>query len=261
MASMSETPHPVDLDRIETLAKAAGERGAFAWVAVSDERIEQADDSALPVAKAFTPEETAFIAEANPATLLAMAAELREARARTGALEGALREIVALERKPFDFPADWKEQIEACDECQRYRSHPIQQGICDKHRRPLWDREKHDSQEQKALIYRAKGVAREALVSSPPREDPEAGRAAGVEEPSITEQLIRAGCVPGFALERLNDSWPDAASPTNPEGGELPRDPADVWLNMPKPCCGIAHGHARDCENNAANFEGGSNVG
>lgn len=77
----------------------------------------------------------------------------------------ALEEIIALERQEFAFPADWQDQINACPECKRYQGHPIQQGICDEHRRPLWDREKHDSHEQKALIYRAKDIAREALKS------------------------------------------------------------------------------------------------
>ena len=50
----------------------------------------------------------------------------------------ALREIADLEPRPFVMPADWEEQIAACVECQGWaKNHPIQQGICDVHRRPL----------------------------------------------------------------------------------------------------------------------------
>lgn len=75
----------------------------------------------------------------------------------------ALGQIAALQPVAFDFPTDWSEQISACSECERYRDHPVQRGICDAHRRPLWDREKHDSREEKRLGYRAKEIARSAL--------------------------------------------------------------------------------------------------
>jgi hypothetical protein len=97
-------------------------------------------------------------------------AALGAARAEATKAEGALRGIVALEPEPFDLPKDWREQIAACAECERYKRHPIQQGICNLHRRPLWDREKHEAFEEKRLGYRAKEIARAALRSSPSSE-------------------------------------------------------------------------------------------
>jgi hypothetical protein len=83
-------------------------------------------------------------------------------------LQRALEAIVALEERPFEgMPADWSEQIDGCEDCQRYAGHPIQQGICDTHRRPLWDREAHQSHEEKALGSRAKIIARAALGNQP----------------------------------------------------------------------------------------------
>ena len=78
-------------------------------------------------------------------------------------LTKALEEIKSLEPRPFAFPSDWKEQIAACPECDRYKDHPIQQGICDYHRRPLYANKKHDEHEQKCLGYRAQEIARNTL--------------------------------------------------------------------------------------------------
>jgi hypothetical protein len=84
-------------------------------------------------------------------------------------LRQALEEIRDLEPVPFDgFPADWNEQINACEECQRYKDHPIQRGICDRHRQPIWARERHESSEVKRTGYRAKSIARQAL--EPPHD-------------------------------------------------------------------------------------------
>lgn len=80
-------------------------------------------------------------------------------------LRAALELILKLECVPFVFPADWSEQIEACSECQRYKGHPIQQGICDQHRKPLYARADHDEHQQRTLIYRAKDIARDALTN------------------------------------------------------------------------------------------------
>lgn len=77
----------------------------------------------------------------------------------------ALKAIIDLEPAPFVMPADWAEQIATCSECQRYKDHPIQQGICDMHRRPLDQRERHNDHQQKTLIYRAQEIAHEALSS------------------------------------------------------------------------------------------------
>lgn len=93
--------------------------------------------------------------------------EFERLRAENEKLRAALGAIRDLEPRPFDLPADWQEQIRACAECRRWAGHPIQQGICDTHRRPLYQRERHDSDELKALGYRAKIIAREAIEGSP----------------------------------------------------------------------------------------------
>lgn len=85
-------------------------------------------------------------------------------KAEAKRLVEALEEIRDLKPEEYQFPADWSEQIEACEECQRYRDHPIQRGICDRHRRPIWDRESHESREEKRIGWRAKDVARQALL-------------------------------------------------------------------------------------------------
>jgi hypothetical protein len=76
----------------------------------------------------------------------------------------ALEEIAAIEPKPFEGGLD-AAAIRACEECKRYEGHPVQLGICDTHRRPIWEREKHDSHEEKALGYRAKSISRDALAA------------------------------------------------------------------------------------------------
>src|SRR5690606_24719459 len=80
-------------------------------------------------------------------------------------LVAALRAIVDMEPEPFDFPADWGQQVAACEECKRWKDHPIQQGICDTHRQPLWDRDAHVKSEQLRLHDRMRSVAREALAT------------------------------------------------------------------------------------------------
>jgi hypothetical protein len=76
----------------------------------------------------------------------------------------ALREIATLERRPFAFPADWSEQIAACSECQGWaKHHPIQQGICNTHRKPIYQRDAHEAFEEKAIGYRAMIIASDTL--------------------------------------------------------------------------------------------------
>ncbi len=75
----------------------------------------------------------------------------------------ALESIINLTEKLFEFPSDWQEQIDGCAECQRYKGHPIQQGICNEHRQPLYERDRHDEFERKAIGHRAKRIARDAL--------------------------------------------------------------------------------------------------
>lgn len=82
-------------------------------------------------------------------------------------LVGALGEIADIkERKKDLYPSDWREQIAACPECQRYKNHPIQQGICDTHRRPIYAQQDYDRHETEILGYRAKDIARAALISA-----------------------------------------------------------------------------------------------
>lgn len=88
--------------------------------------------------------------------------ELAEQRDR---LLAALKEIADISERPFDdFPADWSEQIKSCAECQKYASHPIQRGICNDHRQPLYRREKHDEYERSILGIRAKSIASAAIA-------------------------------------------------------------------------------------------------
>jgi len=81
-------------------------------------------------------------------------------------LREALEEIANLKPRPFEGePADWQEQIKACEDCQKYTGHPIQQGICDKHRQPIWARDEHERHERRMIGDRAKDIARTALNS------------------------------------------------------------------------------------------------
>lgn len=91
----------------------------------------------------------------------------------------ALERIRDLEPGPFEMPKDWSEQIAACPQCQRYKNHPIQQGICNDHRQPIWDRDKHDAFEARAIGHRAKSIARTALAAlrAMPRVTDNASRA------------------------------------------------------------------------------------
>ena len=77
----------------------------------------------------------------------------------------ALEKIAGWEPEEYPFPPDWTEQIKACAECQSYAGHPIQRGICDTHRRPLWDREKHEAHQKIVRGYRAQMIARDALFA------------------------------------------------------------------------------------------------
>lgn len=101
-----------------------------------------------------------------------LVAQLTEARAGEDELLKALREIAEItERKENKFPSDWRDQISACPECQRYKDHPIQNGICDQHRKPIYAQEDHDRHETKILGYRAKDIARAALASHAKRKE------------------------------------------------------------------------------------------
>lgn len=95
-----------------------------------------------------------------------LTAQLTEARAGEDELLKGLREIAAItERKENKFPSDWRDQIASCPECQRYKGHPIQNGICDQHRKPIYAQDDHDRRETKILGYRAKDIALAALAA------------------------------------------------------------------------------------------------
>lgn len=98
--------------------------------------------------------------------LRAAAQALREQGERVKVLEEALGAIANVTERPSDhiIPSDWQEQIRACPECQRYSGHPIQQGICNSHRKPLYAREAYEKNETRMLGYRAKEIARAALT-------------------------------------------------------------------------------------------------
>lgn len=87
-------------------------------------------------------------------------------RLRVAALEDGLREIAEMQARPFEgIPADWSDQVAACPECQQYKGHPIQHGICDSHREPLWAREKHNNHELGVgMRCRMVGIARDLLA-------------------------------------------------------------------------------------------------
>lgn len=95
-------------------------------------------------------------------------AALAAAEAKAARLETALVEIRDLRERPYtEFPSDWTAQIAACSECQSYRGHPIQQGICNQHRKPLYARDGHDAHETSILGIRARDIARAALEAKP----------------------------------------------------------------------------------------------
>lgn len=107
-----------------------------------------------------------------------LAAEVLRLRAEKAAMVEALEAITMLQPRPFDnFPEDWRDQIDACPECTRYKNHPIQRGICDEHRRPLYDRDAHDEHETRALGYRMRSIAQAALAAI--REAQDTGKDRG----------------------------------------------------------------------------------
>jgi len=75
-----------------------------------------------------------------------------------------LKQIAEMRPVPFVFPADFESNIKACPECQGWaKNHPIQNGICDTHRQPLWDREHHNRLEQEAIGPRCQMLAQRTL--------------------------------------------------------------------------------------------------
>ena len=103
------------------------------------------------------------IADCNAAYASQML-EISALKATRDALRAALKEIAELAPRPFTGePKDWQQQIDGCEDCRRYKGHPIQQGICDKHRQPIWARDEHERHERRMIGDRAKDIARAAL--------------------------------------------------------------------------------------------------
>lgn len=79
-------------------------------------------------------------------------------------LAQVLKQIAELKPEPFNFPADFQEKIAACPECQGWaKNHPVQGGICNTHRAPLWERDAHDIYELRAIGPRCQMLAQKAL--------------------------------------------------------------------------------------------------
>lgn len=78
-------------------------------------------------------------------------------------LIAALERIRDLKPEPYVWPEGWAAEQATCAECKRWESHPIQRGICDTHRKPFYERERHDEFEAKAIGIRAILIADEAL--------------------------------------------------------------------------------------------------
>lgn len=105
--------------------------------------------------KPYTPEEARTAADWHSdrklAATLRVYADMKE----------AMREIAQMDTRRYVMPPDWTEQVAACSECKRYDGHPIQQGICDAHRQPLWARERHDRVDEPiSLGARMREIAR-----------------------------------------------------------------------------------------------------
>jgi hypothetical protein len=85
--------------------------------------------------------------------------------AENARLREALEKIIGMQpMDEFQFPGDWSAQIASCPECQGWaKNHPIQQGICDEHRKPLYEKEKYEKNQRLALPYRMKAIAAAAL--------------------------------------------------------------------------------------------------
>lgn len=112
----------------------------------------------LIAGKVLRKRDAAYIAALSPSRMVPLLEWVLEA-------EATLARIRDLEPEPFNGePDDWSEQIAACPECQRYRDHPIQNGICDTHRQPIWARERHAEREEKRVGWRAKVIARDLLA-------------------------------------------------------------------------------------------------
>lgn len=103
--------------------------------------------------------------EVTKAVKLHLVDERDALAARVQPLEDALRAIAELEPRPIEdpFPPDWQEQVKNCPECQRYKDHPIQLGICNAHRQPIWERERRDKSARSYLPLDMRDIARAAL--------------------------------------------------------------------------------------------------
>lgn len=93
-------------------------------------------------------------------------AEIERLSAALAERDEALKKISTLSERPPAFPADWGEQIAACPDCQRYKTHPVMNGICDTHRKPIYEAEAHRHREEVSIGYRAKDIARAVLTDT-----------------------------------------------------------------------------------------------
>lgn len=109
------------------------------------------------------PDEEALV---NAAFIAAARTAIPDLLAENERLLKTLADIADLQPEPYAFPADWQDQIAACRECAQYKGHPIQQGICDTHRKPLWARDAHERNEVSRIGPRAQRLAREALYAA-----------------------------------------------------------------------------------------------
>lgn len=85
----------------------------------------------------------------------------------------ALEAIRDMGARPYDGPEFDRLAVAECEDCQRYAGHPIQRGICDLHRKPLYARADHSKFEERSLGYRCQSLARDFLA----KHDKEAGDA------------------------------------------------------------------------------------
>ncbi len=76
----------------------------------------------------------------------------------------ALRRIRDMKPREYTGPEFDSEASAACPDCIKYQGHPIQQGICDEHRRPFYTRQDHDKFEEQAKGSRCYLIASTALA-------------------------------------------------------------------------------------------------
>lgn len=132
----------------------------------------------------------------------------------------ALREIAGLGKSEFQFPEDWSEQVASCAECQEYANHPVQAGICNTHRQPLWARDAFDRRQRLSLGIQAQQIASEAI----------AAHEAAIREPQGGEGFPHNYNGPEL-LKRAQERFPW----NHPGRGEVVRSGVVAHAAEPKP--------------------------